>query len=83
MLGNRTRAKHQQTLSTVHLMSGLPPKKTCAAHKPMSAKCQKGTLRLLDNLVGCGNNDVPLLLREKRCNGGSGGTATDDEHIAF
>jgi hypothetical protein len=29
------------------------------------------------------NDNVPLLLREKRCNGGSGGTAADDEHIAF
>ena len=29
------------------------------------------------------NDDVPFLLREKRRDGGSGGAASDDKHIAF
>ena len=33
-------------------MSALGQKPTCAV--PMAAKCQKRTLRLLDDLIGCG-----------------------------
>ena len=31
-----------------------PQKRTCAVQLGMSAKCQKRTLRLLDDLIGCG-----------------------------
>jgi hypothetical protein len=43
------------------LMSALSQKRTCAAHKPMSALCHKRTFeinlvcQLFDNLVGKGN----------------------------
>ena len=33
-------------------MSALGQKQTCASHRPMSAKCQKRTSPLFDNLVG-------------------------------
>jgi hypothetical protein len=35
-------------------MSALGQKQTFAPQKAMSALCQKRTLRLLDDLVGCG-----------------------------
>ena len=58
-------------------MSALGQKQTCAAHKPMSAKCQKRTLvRLLDHL---GSGSEKRLWRGKA--EGLGGLKIDHQLI--